>query len=499
MSAAQALTSGPVPPPSNPRPSSSGSGAERRDTSFRDALETASRSGDAPDGVRERLSPDRARAGKSDRDGASKEDRGDASRGEASAYRAEPATAADLSAILASLGAELAPGAGVSGFVADGEAGSQTSSATPDKTSLHFAGVDDGGEPLDAARLLALLKAGALNPADPAADGLTIKVTVAGQETHLALDKISADALSALAAAQDAAAPADGKGGAALGAALSQSADDAVRSTRQRVAAGPGLEQRSEPGAVRGLTTADIWSGRGGTSAFADQGIAGQEGRQPDGRGSSGANAQQQGSGAFAAGLAGGALQATGVGMAQDGAVAADPVSEQIARHVRAEIKAGGVGETSSDGMVKVLNLELKPANMGSVTVRIALKDNAITVHLEAQRAETLAVIERERGALTNALASAGYDVDGITAAAQGDAGRSLGGSLAGLGNAGSSPSTGGSLAQGQGLPTSSGGQGQGQGGSAQAGSGHSAYRHPSDDKDTNGGGVRRGEEGLYV
>ncbi|MBN8910858.1 MAG: flagellar hook-length control protein FliK [Rhizobiales bacterium] len=499
MSAAQALTSGPVPSPSNPRPSSGGSGVERRDTSFRDALETASRSGDAPDGARERLSPDRAREGKSDRDGASKDDRGDASRGDANAFRAEPATAAELSAILATLGAGLDGNGAGGGFVAEGEAGAQSvSAAPPDTTAWHLPGAEGGGETLDAPRLLALLKAGALNPTDLPAEALTIKVTVAGQETHLALDKVSADALSALSAAQDAAAPADGKSGAALGAALSQSADDAVRSTRQRDAGGPGPEQRSEPGATRGATTADIWSGRSGTSAFADQGIAGQEGRQPDGRGSSGANSQQQGSGAFAAGLAAGNLQATGaVGMAQDVAGAAEPVSEQIAQHVRAELKAGGPGEASSEGMVKVLNLELKPANMGSVTVRLALKDNAITVHIEAQRAETLAVIERERGALTDALASAGYDVDGITAAAQGDAGRSMGGSFGGLGNSGSSPSPGGSLAQGQGLPTSSGGQGQG--GSAQAGSGHSAYRHPSDDKDTNGGGVRRGEEGLYV
>lgn len=498
MTAAQALTTGPVTSPPSSRPSSGGSGAERRDTSFRDALETASRSSDAPE-TRERVSSDRARENKPNRDGAGKDERGDAARGDANAYRAEPATAADLSAILAALGAGLALDGDVDGMAADGEAGPEgASAATPDKAAWLFDGAEIGGDTLDASQLRALLKSGALKPSDLPADALTIKVTVAGQETHLALDKISADALSSLTAARDAAAPTDGKGGAALGAALSQSADDAVRSMRQREAAAPGPEQKSEPVGVRGVTTSDIWNGRGGTSAFGDQGIAGHEGRQPDGRGSSGANAQQQGSGAFAAGMAAGNLQTTGgVGVVQDLAAAADPVSEQIAQHVRAEIKAGGLGEVSSDGMVKVLNLELKPANMGSVTVRIALKDNAITVHLEAQRAETLAVIERERDALTSALASVGYDVDGITAAAQGDAGRSLGGSFAGLGNSGSSPSPGGSQAQGQGLPTSSGGQGQG--GSAQAGSGHSAYRHPSDDKDTGGRGIRNGGEGLYV
>jgi hypothetical protein len=52
---------------------------------------------------------------------------------------------------------------------------------------------------------------------------------------------------------------------------------------------------------------------------------------------------------------------------------------------------------------------------MGSVTVRIALKDNVISLHVEASRHETAFAIEKDREALSNALKSAGYLVDGIS------------------------------------------------------------------------------------
>ncbi len=498
MSAAQVLTSGPVTPSSTARTSSNGPAAEGGDTSFRDALETASRSRDAAEKGQSRPSSDRVRGSKGNRDGDGTDGEGDAQSGDAGTARSEPITAADLSALLAALGVRSEADGRASGVVAADEVSSQASlAAPPEMESWLLSGVEEGGETLDAAKLLALLRSGSASPSDLAAESVTIKVTVAGQETHLALDQVSAEALSALSAAQDEATPAEGKGGAALGAALSQSADAAARLVLKREPASAGSEAKSEPDvAPRAVTTAETWSGRGDAGTFADQGIAGQDGRQPDGRGSSGANSQQHGSGAFAAALAGGnLLTAGGVGEATGLDAAAEPVSDQIAQHVRAELKADGLGDASSEGVVKVLNLELKPANMGSVTVRIALKDNAITVHLEAQRSATLAVIEREREALTNALESAGYSVDGITAAPQGEMGRSLGGTFAGLGNSGSPSSQGGPFAQGQGLPNSSGGQG----GSAQAGGGHSPYRHPSDDKDTGGGGIRRGQDGLYV
>lgn len=489
MSAAQALT-GPVTSSPGVRPSSSG--AAGSDTGFRDALETASRSNDGAESGRDRVASDGARGKEASRDDAGKDRDGETPRdGVPSVHRADAAPAAELSAMLAALGAGRAAQAG-------GESGAEQGlPSTSDCTEIPNAGPalpGESDEPLDSAQLLALLRSGKGSPADLPVETVDIKVTVGAQETHLALDQVSQEALAALSSPEAAAAASpEGEGVAAV---LSRVADDAAKSVRQRNGLGE-VQSEASPG-PRGVTTADAWSGRGAATAFADQGIAGHGGNPSDGRGTSGGGAQQQGTSAFMAALAGANLQAAGAaGEAAGADAAAEPVSEQIAQHVRAEIKADGLGEASSEGVVKVLNLELKPANMGSVTVRIALKDNAITVHLEAQRAETLAVIEREREALTNALTSAGYSIDSITAAPQGEASRSVGAAFAGLGNGSPAPQGGFSsqAGQGQGLSNSAGGQG----GSAQDGGGNPSYRHPSDDKDTGGGGIRRGADGLYV
>src|SRR5690606_8241433 len=89
------------------------------------------------------------------------------------------------------------------------------------------------------------------------------------------------------------------------------------------------------------------------------------------------------------------ALSTTRLSAASDAALEAvvqEPVSDQIAAGVRAELRADGIGEPSSDGKVRVLKIELTPANLGTVTVRMELKDNVITLHIETQRSDTLAV-----------------------------------------------------------------------------------------------------------
>ncbi len=180
-----------------------------------------------------------------------------------------------------------------------------------------------------------------------------------------------------------------------------------------------------------------------------------------------------------------------------EGEVAAETPAEQISLAVRDELD-GEMGEApSTDGAVKVLHLELKPASLGSVTVRIALKDNVVSLHIEAQRGETLAAIERDREALAGALASAGYSVDAITSAAQSDAGR-LGSVISAVGDSGLSASQGGA-AGGSWLASQSGGSSSGQGRSGQEPSG----RH--DEKDAVDGGrmparmVQGGAGALYV
>ncbi|WP_295556000.1 flagellar hook-length control protein FliK [uncultured Hyphomicrobium sp.] len=511
MSAAQALASGLLSASPSVRSSSGASAAERSDTSFRDTLDEASRSNESP----ERESRDSSAERVGEHSGAGKEETSDGDRDEGRSGDGErvrqPAAdvtgAAELSQILAQLSGASASAEEEAPFMVPARTAS--SDVSPAEVVVEAGPVlpgqtDTDSAPLDTDKLMLLLKSGRAAAQGAGIDKVDVKVTVAGQETHLALAPARADVATMFAGAQDAApvsAPVEGEEKVvALSAALSQAANEPAK-PHQRTRDGiSGVEANAKgdaPGAGRAGSIGDQWSQRGG-AAFADQGIAGQDGRQSEGRGSSGGGSQQQGTATFMSMLAGASSQAAGTmpGVA-DAGFGAEPVSDQIAAHVRAELRADGIGEVSSDGVVKVLKIELKPANLGSVTVRIALKNDAVTVHLEAQRHDTLAVIEREREALVGALRSAGYSVEGITAAPQSDASRPLGSQIAGVDSSSSATQGGlsGQASQGQGLGNSAGGQAR----SGHAGPGYSGQRAPADAKDTNAGGVRRGAEGLYV
>ncbi|WP_139247881.1 flagellar hook-length control protein FliK [Hyphomicrobium sp. CS1GBMeth3] len=478
MSTAQAVTSGVSSPSAGARAANSGS-VDRGDTSFRETLETASRSGDGHTG--DRIGDESAREHKagSERGGS---DRDQAAAAPPDAVRQDVLGAAELAHMLAELGvtpfasgAEAAAAAGQRRSLGSDTTGSAMVEAAP----LLPGAVQDENGSLDAEQLRALLKSGAAGLPAAEEDPIALKAKVTRQETHLALGRASSTAVDAAFSDGDAV---------GLASVAAQAAEDASLPRR----ATPET-QTGAAGASRGSSIAEDWS-RG--AAFAEPGIGGQDGRQSEGRGSSGAGAQQQGSGAFVAMVAGSMTQAVGaVGEAHDMGFGPDPVSDQIADHVHAELKADGIADGASDGAVKVLELELKPANLGAVTVRLALKDNVISIHIEAQRLDTLAVIEREREALAGALASAGYSVDGITAAPQSDVNRQAV-SLVAQGDAGASASQGGpqgQSGQGQGLGSSSGGQGR------QSDAGAGAYQAPSGDKDNGGAGIRREAGGIYV
>lgn len=481
MSAAQALSSGMPPPASPTRSTTGGASPERGDASFRDTLDTASRS--PADTRLQRSTPEGARG----RKGSSGEASGDANdesgarSGEAAPLR-EAAGVAELSLVLARLGgtAPSEDGAGdvasaIHSVTADAAAGRKADEAGPWRP-----GQTKGDEvELDGERMRALLDSG-LTESTPLGEQetMTIKAKVSRQETHLALGLRSPDAL-ANAAAEDAVA-------AERQALPSQGIEDAARSAR---ASGEGFAAGSRAEAI-----AERW----GASDMADQGAAGQDGRNPEGRGSGGAGAQQQGPGAFAATQAGAILRgADAAGGDADAELGYDPVQEQIAARVRDALGTDADG-ASPDGVVKVLNLELKPANLGSVTVRLALKDNAITIHIEAQRPETLAAIEREREALVGALASAGYAVDAVTAAPLSETSRSA----VGFGSHGDSANPSG----GQGGPPGQSGQGHGLGGSSSgqgrsggSGSGNAAHSRVPDGKEADSPGIRTQGGGIYV
>lgn len=63
----------------------------------------------------------------------------------------------------------------------------------------------------------------------------------------------------------------------------------------------------------------------------------------------------------------------------------------------------------------KVLYIQLQPAELGTVTVRMALKNDALELHLEVSRQETARMINSDRETLTKILQSAGYMIDGVT------------------------------------------------------------------------------------
>jgi chemotaxis protein MotD len=62
---------------------------------------------------------------------------------------------------------------------------------------------------------------------------------------------------------------------------------------------------------------------------------------------------------------------------------------------------------------LKVLHIALQPADLGIVEVRMELKDTELTLHVEAERAETAELIRNDQDTLSKLLRSAGYAVDG--------------------------------------------------------------------------------------
>jgi chemotaxis protein MotD len=61
---------------------------------------------------------------------------------------------------------------------------------------------------------------------------------------------------------------------------------------------------------------------------------------------------------------------------------------------------------------VRMMTLELDPPNLGSVTVKMRLAGDSVEIHLTASRHETTEMLRQERGALTDAMQSAGYTFD---------------------------------------------------------------------------------------
>jgi chemotaxis protein MotD len=65
--------------------------------------------------------------------------------------------------------------------------------------------------------------------------------------------------------------------------------------------------------------------------------------------------------------------------------------------------------------VVKVLRIELQPADLGTITIRMSLKDDGLDVRVEAGRYDTARMLQQDQDSLARLLTGAGYRIDGMT------------------------------------------------------------------------------------
>ena len=122
---------------------------------------------------------------------------------------------------------------------------------------------------------------------------------------------------------------------------------------------------------------------------------------------------------------------------------------------------AAPADQAGGKAALKVLHIQLQPIDLGTVTVRMELKDQELTVHVEADRSDTADMIRADQDTLAKLLRGAGYNID--TAAVRIADGGSSGQQI-------SQTSAGSSLqsqTQSQSGPSAHQGQGHGQRGQA--------------------------------
>jgi hypothetical protein len=101
------------------------------------------------------------------------------------------------------------------------------------------------------------------------------------------------------------------------------------------------------------------------------------------------------------------------------------PVPRQIVDGIAAEIppprdtSPAGPAAAPTPGTqsqpVKVVTIQLNPAELGTLTVRISLRNDALELQVETSRRDTARMVEADRDALSSLLRSAGYHVEAVT------------------------------------------------------------------------------------
>ena len=114
----------------------------------------------------------------------------------------------------------------------------------------------------------------------------------------------------------------------------------------------------------------------------------------------------------------------TGPISTEDPASGAVPApTQQIANRIAAEVSAFEVvdriqpepNQVAAKPVLKVLQIQLQPAELGTVSIRMELREGVLELHVEAAKAETAEIIRGDRDTLSNLLRSSGYNIDANT------------------------------------------------------------------------------------
>ena len=180
-------------------------------------------------------------------------------------------------------------------------------------------------------------------------------------------------------------------------------------------------------------------------------------------------------------------------------AAPASGVAQQIADRVAAEASTltAPAGRPSASGLdtrqtlgsaVKVLYIHLTPADLGTVTIRMSVKDQALQLDLEVGRGDTAQLIQRDREALSSLLRSAGYLIDAVDVKVADQSSANL---QAGNNQANTQMQSGGQSGSSQADARSAGAR-------AQDERGGNAFRNGRNGEDQQAGQPNRGS-GVYV
>ena len=106
--------------------------------------------------------------------------------------------------------------------------------------------------------------------------------------------------------------------------------------------------------------------------------------------------------------------------------------AQQVAQRIATEAAStpafarhlAGADQPVGKPALKILQIQLQPADLGTVTVRMEMKDADLVLHVEADRAATAEMIRSDQDSLSKLLRASGYNVDtGSIRVVEGDRG----------------------------------------------------------------------------